>query len=97
MSEILSWSRDGEAVLSIVPPIPEDAPPTIREGIARRRLVATGKPCPCGARPLRPNRAQRRRAAKTSRVTTVYIVHENGCPAVTETLTAAIARWKGLA
>lgn len=77
--------------LVIVPDIPDEAPDAVREGIARRRIVATGGTCPCGAVLRLPNRAQRR---ATDGVFDVTVRHENDCPAVTGTLLAAIADWQ---
>lgn len=67
--------------LAIVPEIPDDASERKKEGMVRRRMVAMGQPCPCGAQPPRLNRAQRRAATKGG-VIHVYIEHESGCPAV---------------
>ena len=97
MSDLFGWTTTtGEKVVSVVPEIPDDAPDVIREGLARRRLVLTGQPCPCGARLAGPNRAQRRRDAKLKRGTVrdVFVWHEYDCPASTEALIEAIAEWK---
>lgn len=87
---------DGERVGYLLPDVPEDAPAEIREGVARRNVVALGGACPCGATLRLPNRAERRRAARTGQPVHVEHEHENenDCPAITETLAAAIARWR---
>lgn len=41
---------DRPAELLVAVPIPDGAPHRVREGLARRRLIATGQQCPCGAR-----------------------------------------------
>ena len=97
MSDLLAWTTTtGDKVVSVMPEIPDDAPTAVREGIARRRLVLTGQPCPCGARLAGPNRAQRRRDAKLGRGTIrdVYVWHEHDCPASTEALIEAIGEWR---
>ena len=97
MSDLFAWTTTaGDKVVSVVPEIPDDAPDVIREGIARRRLVATGRPCPCGARLAGPNRHQRRRAAKLKRGTVrdVFVWHEHDCPASTEALIEAMDEWR---
>lgn len=72
-------------VVSVVPP--EDAPPAVREGFARRAMVNGGGVCPCGARMVIPNRAERRRGRTTRAVT----VHEDDCPATEQNLRHAIS------
>jgi hypothetical protein len=71
----------GEQVLYVTPTIPDDAPPRIREGIARRRIVSRTGQCPCGARIRFPNRAERRAAAKAGLPATATVEHEPDCPA----------------
>ncbi len=78
--------RDG--VVFVLPVSPDDAPVLVREGIARRRLVALEGKCHCGGRTL--NRAARRRLRKTRGVTQLGFVHEDGCPAVDDVLLEAI-------
>jgi hypothetical protein len=84
--------RDGHRTLYVGPDLCEDLPPVVLEGLARRRLVAVGQGCPCGARMQVPNRAARRAAARSGRpVLEVSVEHEPDCPAVcTELLTG---RW----
>lgn len=64
-------------VLYIGPELSEDLPPRAREGIARRRLVATTGRCPCGAQLEVPDGALRPGA-----VAVVAVEHEADCPAV---------------
>lgn len=85
---------DGQRIGYVLADPPEDGPADVREGIARRNIVALGGTCPCGARMVLPNRAERRRHARLGRVIEVTVEHENECPAVTSALLAAIARWK---
>jgi len=67
----------------VVPgPPPDDAPDDVREGITRRRLVATAGRCPSGARPAQPHRGR------------LEVRHEAECPAATELLAAAVTRWR---
>lgn len=96
MSDLIRSHVDGYPALSVVPRLSEDLPTDIREGIARRRLVATGHPCPCGAAPIRLNRAQRRRITTRRRhghteVIRLSVVHEDDCPAADDVLNALAA------
>lgn len=97
MTDVFHGDRDGLSATTIVPTIGEDLPAPIREGLARRRLVALGKPCPCGAQPYRLNRAQRReiearkRRGLPGQVIRVTIEHEDDCPATDENLDALAA------
>lgn len=70
---------NGERVLYVQPDIPDNAPADMKEGLARRRIVNTGGVCPCGARFVAPNRAERRRAK--GRVIHIEVEHEPDCPA----------------
>lgn len=85
---------NGERIGYVLADPPEDGPADVREGIARRNIVATGGVCPCGARMVLPNRAERRRHARLGRTIDVNVEHEAGCPAITDLLLAALARWK---
>ncbi len=78
----------------VLPVVPEDAPLDVREGIARRRAVMLYGECPCGARRVLPNRAERRRLARAGEVGLVEVGHEDGCPAITEALVKASRRWE---
>lgn len=62
-------------VAMVLPTIPEDAAPLVREGLGRRRLVMTTGVCPCGARLQLPD---------------PRLAHEDDCPAIDATLTAAL-------
>jgi len=75
-----------QRVAYLLPVIPEHAPYRIREGIARRRVSALTGACPCGA-------AFDLGDVRAGAVEHVGIQHEDGCPAVTETLIKAIRRW----
>jgi hypothetical protein len=73
-------------VVFVLPSIPDNAPPLVREGIARRRLAALEDECPCGGRsPL--NRAI------SASIDAVDFVHESGCLAVDDILVEAIRAW----
>ncbi len=94
MTDILSRNIDGLTALAVVPTIAEDLPAEIREGLARRRLLATGQTCPCGAQPPQLNRRQRREIEARRRrglpgtVVHVTVLHENDCPASDDALDA---------
>lgn len=77
---------DGERTAFVLPTIPDGASDVVREGLARRRLVAITGACPCGARLLIPNRRQRRAAAREGRVLPVAVEHEHDCPAIADEL-----------
>jgi hypothetical protein len=62
-------------VAMVMPTCPEGAPPEIREGLVRRRLVMTTGVCPCGARLLLPD---------------ARIAHQDDCPAVDAALAFAL-------
>lgn len=85
---------DGRRIGYVLADPPEDGPADVREGIARRNIVATGGTCPCGARMVLPSRTDRRRHARLGRAIDVNVEHEAGCPAITTSLLAALARWK---
>jgi hypothetical protein len=98
VTDMFSRTIHGRRALVVVPTIAEWLPPEVREGLARRRLLALGRPCPCGARPPRLTRAQRReierrrRKGKPGGVYRVAIEHEAGCPATGENIEAAATR-----
>lgn len=76
----------------IGPEIPEDAPPIVPEGIARRRMTVLHGQCPCGAVPQWPNRKQRRasKARASARVQIVFATHESDCPAIAPEVLALV-------
>lgn len=84
----LVTAPDGTRVGVIEQDIPDDAPPTVREGLARRALAADGR-CPCGAEFVLPNRAERRAAVRARRLLRVEVQHEPDCPAIAP----AVAAW----
>jgi hypothetical protein len=83
----------GERAAIIESVIPEDGPPELREGLARRALVNQGGDCPCGATIVLPNRARRRAAARAGIPLEIEVRHEVDCPASTRNIVAAAARW----
>lgn len=83
---------------AVLPVVPEDAPPAVRDGIARRRLVVLDGACPCGARRSLPNREQRRRmrldrARAAAALWELTVLHAEDCPATDEALEAAGVIW----
>lgn len=72
----------GQRALVVDLDIPDNAPPEAKEGIARRRIVNSGGTCPCGARAVLPNRAQRRAAARTGQPVQTKAEHTDDCPAL---------------
>jgi len=85
---------DDDRVLGLLlPDVPDDAPGAVKEGVTRRRLVVVDGVCPCGARPVWPNRAARRRAVRAGVCPVVAVEHEPGCPATDVALDAAVRRW----
>jgi hypothetical protein len=81
----------GRRALYVVPQVPEDAPPRLREGIARRRLAAREGCCRCGAEGPEPFTLAATVAPGSVNHTTVE--HENDCPAGDEQLVPLIRRW----
>jgi hypothetical protein len=94
VSELFIGTVCGERYAGLVPPLPDDAPPQVLEGLVRHRIVLTGGVCPCGAVLVLPNRQQRRAAQRRGEVLHVRIEHEDGCPAIDEVLIPAIQAWK---
>ena len=68
--------------------IPDNAPPALREGLARRALVATTGRCPCGAELVLPPEIT------PGALTMVAVEHERDCPANDEAIAEAIAGWQ---
>jgi hypothetical protein len=83
----------GERALILVPELREAYPPIVREGLARRRIVAAGGACPCGAVMQLPGRRARRAAKRAGVALSVIVEHQDDCPAPTERLRAA--GWTG--
>jgi hypothetical protein len=76
----------GKNALYVGDSIRESDPPAVREGIARRRLVATEGRCPCGATsPFDPS-------VVPPVLITEVIEHESDCPAADVNLLAAIRK-----
>jgi hypothetical protein len=72
----------GQRALVLDHDIEEQLPAHVKEGLARRRIVNSGGVCPCGARAVFPNRAQRRKAAREGRLISTTVEHEEDCPAL---------------
>ena len=79
-------------VAYVLPVVPEAAPAEAREGLARRRVVAHTGQCPCGARMVLPNRAERRAARRHGTVRHVTVEHEPDCPAGDDRLLFLLGR-----
>ncbi len=82
----------------VLPVIPEDASPEIREGLARRRLAALTGECPCGADSPELSRQQRRararnRAKQAATLTRAAFAHEPDCPAIDTNLVPLLQAW----
>jgi hypothetical protein len=77
-------------VLYVLPQVPEDAPPEVREGIARRRLTALTGRCPCGAEAPLPIPAN----VPAGVVSQPVIRHEDDCLAVDRVLVSHLRRWQ---
>jgi len=77
---------DGQRVMFVLPALYDDDDPRVREGIARRRITGLTGECPCGARRVWPNRADRRAAVKDGRVLHIEVVHAEDCPATDDAL-----------
>ncbi len=67
--------------------IPDNAPPALREGLGRRRLVVTTGRCPCGAGLDLPD-------AVPGALALGAVEHERDCPANDEAIAEAIAGWQ---
>lgn len=73
---------DGRRSAYVGPGLDDTLPPLVLEGLTRRRLVALGQSCPCGASMAVPNRQQRRAAHRRGPVLVVQVEHDPACPAV---------------
>jgi hypothetical protein len=100
VTDSLAWQAavidedTGEVVGYVLADIPDQAPDDVREGLARRRIVAVDGTCPCGATLQLPSRAQRRAAARGGHPCPVRVEHEDDCPAADRHLDAALRRWR---
>lgn len=80
---------DGSSALYVSDVIRESDPPAVREGIARRRVLATTGECPCGAvSPFDPRKI-------SPAIVLEVIEHESDCPATTENLARAMRAARG--
>jgi hypothetical protein len=95
--DVFSGSVEGFDTAFVVPTLTEDAPPIVREGIARRRLATINGECPCGARRPRLNRELRRKLQREgggSEAYSVDIEHEDDCPAIAAETVAFVRGWR---
>jgi len=72
----------------IVQRIPDDAPPLIREGLARRRVQAIDGVCPCGGRMIWPDEAAERGVLRS-----IVAQHWGDCPAGDAVFIPAMLAW----
>lgn len=80
---------NGSHALYVSEAIRETDPPAVREGIARRRVLATTGQCPCGAAsPFDPSRI-------SAALVMEAIQHESDCPATDENLARAMRAARG--
>lgn len=80
---------DGSRALYVSDVIRESDPPAVKEGIARRRVLASTGECPCGARsPFDPRKI-------SPAIVLEVIRHESDCPATAENLTRAMRAARG--
>jgi hypothetical protein len=79
------WRRGN--VIFILDAIPDDAPPPVREGIARRRMVTLYGVCPCGA-------TFNTLPAASGRVRDYWCEHAPDCPAGDDVLSPAWRAWQ---
>lgn len=87
-TDMLLLDDQGKPTFYLGPDLRESLPPHVLDGLARRRVVALGRACPCGARLVLPNRAAHRAAQKKGHgpVTRVPVEHEDDCPAICDEL-----------
>ncbi len=95
---VLADLPDGRRAMFVLPVIPEDATPDIREGLARRRLAALTGHCPCGSDSPTLSRQQRRaRERRQAKATTTALravfEHEHDCPAGDAVLIPLLRAW----
>lgn len=91
---IIAETEAGQTAF-IVADVPDGAPDIVREGIARRRILAATRECPCGARVEMPSRQRRRAAERWGEVPVAQIWHANDCPAGDDILLPAVDAWQG--
>jgi hypothetical protein len=89
---------DGTRIAYVLPIIPEDAAPEVREGLARRRIAALTDRCPCGTQGLILTRQQRRareraRAKGCTALLHAAFEHEPDCLAVDDNLLPHLRAW----
>lgn len=86
----------------VVQTVPDDAPPLVREGLARRRVQAVEGVCPCDGRliwrdehPESSAWRDRPVEVRDGRLITseVVAVHRDECPAHDRNLVPALAAW----
>lgn len=84
-SATIAVEPSGTRTLYLLPDVPDRAPYPVKEGIARRRIVALTGACLCGAI------FDRDRAERSD---SLAIEHERRCPASDRALRRALRRWR---
>ncbi len=82
----------------VVQVVPDDAPPLVREGLARRRIQAVEGECPCGGPMVWADQLDEDQLAKVRALGlldghTVHGVHFGDCPGGDKVLVPALAAW----
>lgn len=83
---VIPYGRPNDRM--IVRTIPDDAPPLIREALARRRVQVIDGECPCGERIEWPDAAPGR-----GEFVTVVANHRHDCPAGDAVFLPAMIAW----
>ena len=88
-SEYVAIDPSGHRTIVALVDLAEGLPSEVLNGLAARRAVAAGEPCPgCGVSLPKLNRAQRRRAQRGP--LEVRVEHENACVAVAPAVEAVL-------
>jgi hypothetical protein len=87
---VAGWIWPGVPTLMRVPVIAESMPHELREGLARRRIVAAGHKCPCGAS---FDTAEKLTYRDGSDIPTMHIGHDENCPGSDNNAIPMLQRW----
>lgn len=91
-TEQLVTTVAGRPAAVVVPVIPADASPALREGLRRRRVAATLGRCPCGA--VRPAPTAVQHAAAGQGQAHMPIPHKADCAAHDDLLGPELDAWQ---